>query len=127
MLTCSLISAPSKKPSEVDWSKPLKKFMRETLGDAQEKEMASAIDEFNSLRARLCAKYGERNDAVLETYTRYFDQLTALEAKAVVCVGGPINVQFKWQRAFERDPARKNISLQCSAYEKVSSLSGEFA
>lgn len=97
-----LLSVPMKKPSEVDFAKPLKTLVQSNYRNLEPDQLNvinEAIAELNTLRNTAVWKVFDKQESGLEVNYRYYDQLSALESKIPV---QELQVPFKWKDAFDK-------------------------
>ncbi|XP_041773972.1 programmed cell death 6-interacting protein [Anopheles merus] len=117
-----LLSVPMKKPSEVDFAKPLKTLVQSNYRNLEPDQLNvinEAIAELNTLRNTAVWKVFDKQESGLEVNYRYYDQLSALESKIPV---QELQVPFKWKDAFDKGSifgGRISLTLTSIAYERT--------
>uniref|UniRef100_T1JEE2 BRO1 domain-containing protein n=1 Tax=Strigamia maritima TaxID=126957 RepID=T1JEE2_STRMM len=114
------IAVPLKKTSEVELVKPLKNLIASTYSTADNPEdYSEALNELNKLRMNATWRTLDKHESSLDIMYRYYDQLTALEAKVPP---SDIQIAFKWKDAFDKGSffgGRMGLTVSSMAYEKV--------
>lgn len=112
-----MIVVPAKKAHELNICYPLKQFIQQTYTTNLDDYLKS-VDALNTLRndALFRANRQER----LGKLMRYYDQLTAIEAKLPISEN-QIRLPFKWQDAFDKGSlfGRGSLTLSSGLYEKL--------
>uniref|UniRef100_A0A4W3IXL1 Programmed cell death 6 interacting protein n=1 Tax=Callorhinchus milii TaxID=7868 RepID=A0A4W3IXL1_CALMI len=101
-MATGFVSVPLKKSSEVDFAKPLSKFIASTnpSGEAQS-EYTRAAEELSKLRKSAVGRPLDKHDSSLEILLRYYDQLCAIEPKFPFSEN-QICITFTWKDAFDK-------------------------
>ncbi|KAM6899695.1 programmed cell death 6-interacting protein isoform 2-T2 [Xenentodon cancila] len=118
----TFISVPLKKSSEVDLVKPLSKYVTATYpaGDEQG-EYLRAVEELNKLRRGALGRPLDKHESSLEILLRYYDQLSAVEAKFPFSEN-QLCLTFTWKDAFDKGSlfgGSVKLSLASLGYEKT--------
>nr|CAH7717144.1 unnamed protein product [Callosobruchus chinensis] len=115
-----LLSAPLKKPSDVDIVKPLKNLIQSRYSTADKPEDCSeAINEFSKMRTNALWKAFEKYESSLDLIYGYYDQIVALESKIPP---HELQVPFKWKDAFDKGNifgSKMSLTIPSLSYEKV--------
>lgn len=112
-----MIVVPAKKPFELNICYPLKQFIQQTYTTNLDDYLKS-VDSLNSLRND--ALFKSNRQERLNKLMRYYDQLTAIEAKLPISEN-QIRLPFKWQDAFDKGSlfGRGSLTLSSGLYEKL--------
>lgn len=117
-----LLSAPLKKPTDVDIVRPLDNLIKSAYSNLtleKKAEITEAINKFSQQRNTAVWKVFEKFESSLEIIYAYYDQLSALETKILV---QDFQVPFKWKDAFDKGSifgGRASLTLSSPTYEKV--------
>lgn len=115
----SLIAVPVKKTSDVDLAKPLKNLIASFYSSvAQPVSFDDAIDTLNRMRKDCTNKSVDfKHDVSLTMLEKYYDQLTALEAK---CPPNELQIPFKWKDSMAASfLGTPTLTLSSLSYERV--------
>lgn len=116
----AFISVPLKKSSEVDLQKPLTKFIQSAYPAGEEQaDYCRAADELHKLRKSAVGRPLDKHESSLETVLRYYDQLSAIEAKLPF---PELCVTFTWKDAFDKGSlfgGSVKLGLASLGYEKT--------
>eukprot|EP00062_Callorhinchus_milii_P012967 gi/632960571/ref/XP_007896273.1/ PREDICTED: programmed cell death 6-interacting protein isoform X2 [Callorhinchus milii] len=120
-MATGFVSVPLKKSSEVDFAKPLSKFIASTnpSGEAQS-EYTRAAEELSKLRKSAVGRPLDKHDSSLEILLRYYDQLCAIEPKFPFSEN-QICITFTWKDAFDKGSlfgGSVKLALCSLGYEK---------
>ncbi|KAL7647253.1 UNVERIFIED_CONTAM: hypothetical protein RMT77_002511 [Armadillidium vulgare] len=119
MTRIETIGIPLKKASEVDILKPLKNLITSRYQSSEQESYISAINEFSKLRNNTVCRILDYHESSLDSLTRYYDQLVALESKIPPT---ELQIAFKWKDAFDKGSifgGRISLTLASLSYEKV--------
>ncbi|XP_041371730.1 programmed cell death 6-interacting protein-like isoform X2 [Gigantopelta aegis] len=120
----SFLAVPLKKTYDVDFVKPLRRFIQETYSQADPDEYNQALNDFNKLRNSMITKSVDKHESALEVLNRYYDQLVAIEGKFPI-TENQIRVQFKWRDGFDEGSflaGKRTLAIASAMYEKVCML-----
>ena len=93
-----MIIVPHKKAYELNICYPLQQFIKQTYNSNLDDYLKS-VDSLNQLRNDALFKTSRQEK--LNKLMRYYDQLTAIEAKLPLSEN-QIRLSFKWQDAFDK-------------------------
>ncbi|KAI9846032.1 MAG: bck1-like resistance to osmotic shock [Thelocarpon superellum] len=113
MTQAPMISSPLKQTNEIDWTAPLKAYIRQTYGDDPER-YAEECATLNRLRQDMRGA-GKDSAAGRDLLYRYYGQLELLDLRFPVDENH-IRISFTWFDAFTHKPT----SQYSLAYEKAS-------
>ncbi|KAM9319406.1 LOW QUALITY PROTEIN: programmed cell death 6-interacting protein [Gastrophryne carolinensis] len=116
----TFISVPLKKTSEVDLVKPLSKFLQSAYPAGEEQaDYVRAAEELHKLRKSAVGRPLDKHDSSLEILLRYYDQLSAIEAKLPF---SELCLTFTWKDAFDKGSlfgGSVKLGLASLGYEKT--------
>ncbi|XP_074652220.1 programmed cell death 6-interacting protein-like isoform X2 [Tubulanus polymorphus] len=121
MAAAVYLSVPAKSTIEVDFAKPLQKFITTTFANVAAENYEQSLVEFNKLRSQVINKLADKHESTLDVLNRYYDQLAAIESKLPIAEN-QIRINFKWYSAFGKDSifgGKKSLSIASGTYEKV--------
>ncbi|XP_061598567.1 programmed cell death 6-interacting protein isoform X1 [Cololabis saira] len=118
----TFISVPLKKSSEVDLVKPLSKYVTAAYPAGEEQgEHVRAVEELHKLRRSALGRPLDKHESSLEILLRYYDQLSAVEAKFPFSEN-QLCLTFTWKDAFDKGSlfgGSVKLSLASLGYEKT--------
>ncbi|WPK23045.1 hypothetical protein PUMCH_000269 [Australozyma saopauloensis] len=115
-MKASLLTVPTKKTEEVNWSKPLTKYLLSVYGNTS--EFLEDVKSFNKLRLDIRGAHAD--DTGIGLYMRYYSYLELVDLRVPMdVVNKHKSMKFIWHDAFVPSSLHEQFAL---AFEKASVL-----